>query len=119
MLTPGKQDLTAYAGGTFDPVFTFYTDAAQTTPFNLTGYTVEMDIGAPASLVLLVGSGLTITTPTNGQVAVKLTPTQTTAVAHPEPQGTRVEYFMKFTDGSGNVTFPVHGHISFVDPYSS
>jgi hypothetical protein len=118
MLTPAEQDITAYSTGIFDPVFTLYADSARTAPFDLTGYTVEVDIATPTPLVLAVGSGLTIPTPTNGVVNVKLTPTQTAAVPHPDPQGTQAHYFMKLTliADTTNVTFPLHGTISFVSP---
>ncbi len=58
-VTPGVRALVLYEGSTLDRTATFYTDAAQTTPKNLTGWTARMHVRKDygSDLLLEIASG--------------------------------------------------------------
>src|SRR6266576_4602713 len=113
-LIPATVDQTAIIGADFSSTINLYTDVAQTTAFDLTGYTVTMAIGSLFSLAS--GSGITITTPSNGTIVAALTAAQTATVVNPGSTGLAVHYSLKLVDGSSVVSFPLSGTITFKVP---
>lgn len=112
MFIPQGLDLLAVIGGTFDPTFTFYTDADQTDALDLTHYTALLQIAD--LLELTPGDGLTLGG-IAGTLAVLLTDTQTAAI-----QASTVSWWLRLTNtsapaGSG-VGFPLRGNITFELP---
>jgi hypothetical protein len=101
-LIPADVDLRAIIGADFSATIVLYTDLAQTTPFDLTGYTVSMTIG---TLTLTSGSGLTVTVGT-GTIVAAITAVQTAALAGPYQH-----YSLKLVDGGGLVSFPLNGNL--------
>lgn len=116
-LIPGSSNAEVLAGSTFTATFIFYQDAAATTPFDLTTYTVTLYVGGIGNpqLTLTSGSGLTIASPSNGTVVAKLTPTQTTQLAT-GPNVTTVHYVVSLTDGSSDVSYPIVGDWGVQNP---
>ena len=106
-LIPATVNLQAVNGADFSTTINLYTDLAQTTPFDLTGYTCTMAVGP---LTLTSGSGLTITTPANGTIVAAITAAQSTAL-----QGAQ-HYTLKLVDGSGLISFPLSGSITYQVP---
>lgn len=116
MFIPQTANLTAIIGGTFDPVFTFYTDAAQTEPLDLSNFSAHMNIGA-GKLVLVSGTSALTLGGTDGTIAVLLTDAQTSNFSNRQ---VTVHWFLKLIDntaasGSG-VGFPLNGNILFEMP---
>lgn len=107
---PAEADLEAVIGADFEADFVFYNDVEQTSLFDLTGNTISMQIGG--LFTLTSGAGLTIG---GGTVTARLAGTQTATVTA-NPPGARVPYWLKFVDGGGTVSYPVHGGVSFVNP---
>lgn len=94
-------------GTTFDPFFELWEDDAQTVPFLLDGYDIEMDIGDGME-TLTVGNGLSLAVPpaANNQIYVLW---QTTNVA-PGSYKYRITFIL-----NGNVQDPFYGVIQ-VEP---
>lgn len=110
MLIPQTFALTAYIGGTFDDQLNFWSDAAETVPFDFTRWTVSMTITVP--------SGGTIITPTvvvsGGSLLLSLTSTQTTGV----PAET-MSVLIVLTDPlttPHTIEYLAHGTFNFVAP---
>lgn len=117
-ILPASVDLTALIGADFSTTINLYQDVAQTTAFDLTGYTVSLIIGVPTVLfTLTTGAGLTIATPSNGTIVAALTAAQTSTVnvASADSKNS-YRYQLKLVDGSGVVSFPLSGHMIFLDP---
>jgi hypothetical protein len=108
MLVPASLDLAAVIGADFSTTIVLYQDLAQTQPFDLSGYTVTLTIGG---FILTVGSGLTISNPTNGTILAQLTAVQTQTVGL-----VPLAYNLNLVDPSGVVSVPLHGHVGFVTP---
>lgn len=107
-LIPADVDLRAVIGADFSATIVCYSDLAQTTPFDLTGYTVSMQVGG--SLTLTSGSGVTVTAAT-GTIVVAITAAQTAVLAGP-----RQHYSLKLVDGGGVVSFPMSGELELELP---
>jgi len=111
-ILPAEVDLTVLVGADFSTTIQLFTDTTQTVPFDLTGYTATIVIGN--IFTLTSGSGITIT-PATGTILVVLTDTQTATVT-PNPPGAEVHWSLKLTDGSGTISYPLNGGVSFVAP---
>lgn len=94
-------------GGTWEIELLLFEDEAETKPFNLTGWTVSLELNGVATL--LSGAGLTIT-PESGLILAALTATETLAIV-----GEEVKHVLKLVKGS-EVIYPLHGEISAVFP---
>ncbi|GAC1348394.1 MAG: hypothetical protein NVSMB18_36460 [Acetobacteraceae bacterium] len=101
-LTPAVLDVKAVIGADFQATIALYTDVAQTTAFDLTGYTATVAIGG-SLLVLTAGAELTVTTAT-GTIVATLTAVQTAALPGPGQH-----YTLKLLDGSGLISYPLVG----------
>jgi hypothetical protein len=112
-LIPAKVDLSFLSGGTYTTSIQLYQDTAQTTAFDLTGYTVALVVGT--LFTLTSGSGLSIPTPTNGTITATLTAAQT-AQGAASVGISQDPWYLRLTDGSGNVSYPVHGTVNFSQP---
>lgn len=108
-LIPASVNLSAIVGADFSATIQLFQDVAETTAFDLTGYTVSLAIGG-ALLVLTSGSGLTIATPANGTIVAVITAAQSAAL-----QGAQ-HYTLKLTDGSGLISFPLSGTLTYAMP---
>ena len=111
-ILPADVDLEALIGANFSTTISLYSDAAQTSPFDLTGYTVTMPIGS--LFTLTAGSGLTVTA-AGGTIVAALTAAQTATVQAQDPPYT-AHWQLKLTDGGGTVSYPLSGDIKFVIP---
>ena len=105
------QNLTIDQGADWYVNFTYYTDATQTTPVNLTGYTAALQLrsepyDSTSALSLATGSGITITGAT-GFIAVHATASQTGAI-----QSGYYYYDLEITSPTGIVTRLVQGQIT-------
>jgi hypothetical protein len=108
-ILPASVDLRAVIGADFSVTIQLFQDIAQTTPFDLTGYTVSLTVGGvPAPLTS--GAGLTITAATGVIVAV-LTAAQTTLMPGPAQH-----YSLKLTDAGGLISFPLSGNLFLALP---
>lgn len=112
-LQPGTVNLAFLGGGTYTTTIQLFQDAAQTMAFDLTGYTPALVIGT--ALTLTVGSGLAVPTPANGTIVATLTAAQTQALVA-SAGVTQYPYFLRLTDGSGNVSYPLVGTVSITPP---
>jgi hypothetical protein len=112
-ILPASVDLEALVGADFSTTINLYTDVAQTTAFDLTGYTVSMIIGS--LFTLTSGSGLTITA-ASGLIVAALTATQTATVDPSPNPSEKVHYRLKLVDGSGVISFPLSGSFVFQVP---
>lgn len=95
-------------GFSFRRLVTFYEDTAHTKPFNLTGLTVKLVIAGLGTLAS--GAGLTIT-PLTGQIAIKLTPAQTTAFV-----AAQTHYYFSFEENAEEIVGPLSGTMTFSNP---
>lgn len=68
-------------GGSWRFTVTLYEDLAQTTPFDLTGYTGTMNFVRADTHALVVAATVTIAAPTTGVIACSLTAVQTAALS--------------------------------------
>jgi hypothetical protein len=119
-ILPAEVDLTALIGANFSTTINLYQDVAQTSAFDLTGYTCAVLVGiagSPSSLFNLAsGSGLTITA-ASGLIVAALTAVQTASVPSAPPQGQTVYHWqLKLTDGSGTISYPLSGNFTFANP---
>ncbi len=111
-ILPAEADLIALIGDDFEAAIGFYQDLAQTQPFDLSGYTVVMEIDE--AFTLTAGAGLTVNAPA-GTVTARLSAAQTgTVTARHPPYST--SYRVKLTDGGGTVSFPLSGDFEFRIP---
>src|SRR5215475_11352128 len=102
-ILPAQVDLEAIIGSDWSTTIKLYTDVAQTTVFDLAGYTATFQIGntsSVASFTLTSGSGLTITTGTGAGAGIvaTLTDTQTLTVGSAGPADQlhiRLPYYLK------------------------
>jgi hypothetical protein len=98
---------TVYQGETWSITFTFYTDAAETVPLNLSGYSASLVIGPPVNITL---------TPTLGGAAGTLSATLTAAQTSAQSAIAQPHYYVQLTDGSGDVSIPVRGTLVWSAP---
>lgn len=111
MLIAVPQDLVLYPGFRFDPVFQFFTDHTHLAPFDLTGYTASLTIGANLLVLTTAGGGLAIAT---GAIRVNGTAIQTATV----PLGVW-DWYLQWTSGSGaGPDCPVAGKVTVEIPGS-
>lgn len=108
-LIPASIDMHCVSGADFGASVFLYTDVAQTTAFDLTGYTVTLVIGNGLLTLTAGGGGLNVTA-ASGQINVTLTAVQTAAL--PGNQS----YYVKLVDGSGTISIPLHGTLSVATP---
>jgi hypothetical protein len=100
-----RLDLTIERGSTFALNFTF--------PFNLTGYTVEIDLRTPhtgpsEAFALTVGNGrISVTSGATSTVSATVSATDTKTISFEE-----AEWDMKLTTSGGVVTRPLYGWVS-------
>lgn len=125
-ILPATADLTVIVGADFSTQIQLFSDAAQSVPFDLTGYTATLRIGS--RFTLTVGSGLTIATPANGTIVAALTHEQTGSVTLPNVgvtpsispyQGLQTvgdHYSLQLTDATGKVSYPLSGGVTFTAP---
>ena len=108
MQTPGKLDLVAYQGASWDYTLTWQTGG---TAVNLSGYSARMQVresydGGTAFVSLTNGSGITLGG-TAGSIVLELSATQTAALdGTPSKQ---YVYDLELVSGSGYVTRLVEG----------
>ncbi len=108
MLTPAKESFVVYVGGTFERTIELWEDAAHTKHFNLTGWTVELEIEGVGKLTS--GKGLTVSA-TEGKIEVVMTPTETSEVG---PK-TQAHYWLSITKGA-QTWFPLDGTMEYQAP---
>jgi hypothetical protein len=115
-ILPASVDLQALIGADFSTTINLYTDTAQTTAFDLTGYTVSLLIGGTPGFTLTAGSGLTVSAAA-GLIVAALSAAQTATVSpnsgNPQPA---FHYQLKLVDGSGVVSYPLSGTLGFRTP---
>jgi len=109
-MSAGTQKLVIDQGADWYCNFVYYSDAAQTTPVNLTGYTAKMQARSNVSdskavLTLTTGSGITITGAT-GTIALHATAIQTAAIV-----AGYYLYDLEITSGAGIVTRLIQGQL--------
>lgn len=109
MFATWDQPLDIKLGETYNPVLTLYKDAAETQPYDLTGFSAQM-VFAGLNLTLTNGNGLTLGG-TAGTIAVVIASAVTTAF----PVGDS-HYYIKLTDGTGNSGYPVSGRVDVAAP---
>lgn len=111
MLLPANIPLEGVIGATFDASVQLFSDAAETIPFDLTGYNVPAStLVVDGVATLAVGAGLTIDQPTAIFTAT-MTPAQTAIVT---VNGSR--YRLKLLTASGREDIPVYGQINWTTP---
>ena len=106
-MNSARQDLKCDQGSVFGFTLKLWADASLTTPFNLTGYTAQFRIArsldsASPLITLGIGTGLTIATPSNGEIGIRLEPAQTLALpAGAATSGTALVYAFDLIDSGG------------------
>lgn len=110
-----RVDFECDQGSVWGRTIVFYTDVAGTTPLDLTGYTGSFRIAtaydaAEPLIELTIGSGLTVTTPANGTMGIRLTPEQTALLPSIGPgSGKRLVYSLELTDDDDVVEEKFYG----------
>jgi hypothetical protein len=95
-------------GGTWKIELQFFEDEAETIPFNLTGWTVTLNLKNFRELTS--GSGLTIT-PATGKVVPLLTAAETTTIL-----GKELRYWLRVAQGTEPVDYLMRGGIPLLEP---
>lgn len=111
-MNSARHDLACDQGSVFGTMVTFYTDVEETTPLDLTDYTATLRIAAgykaaESLLTLTVGDGLTIASPTDGTIGIRITPEQ--AATLPARQTSPLVYSLEIIDGDGVVEEKLYG----------
>lgn len=105
----GKHNFTAYKGTTLSNSVTY--QDSEGTAIDLTGFTATMEIleewEGTVALTLSIGSGLTVTTPTNGIIDIEITDEQTDVLS------VKVyKYILNIESAGGKITRLIDGSIT-------
>lgn len=106
-MNSARQDLKCDQGSLFGCTLKLWADAEMTTPFDLTDYEAEFRIArstdsAEPLITLTVGDGLTIATPSNGEIGVRLEPSETLELpAGNATSGSSLVYAFDLIDDDG------------------
>lgn len=103
----GQHDIKLHQGATYSRLFTIYSDAAQTTPLDMTGYTFAAQVRSKSGDDTLIAT-LTITDTDlpNGEITIGLAKTATAALT-----AFKAKWDLIATDSGGTATKFIEGYV--------